>query len=57
MGEAAGKDGKLEKSKKLFLEADDIFKEVLGVEYPFYSQQIYRKYVDIARESKEFVKY
>ena len=57
LGEAAGREGKLEKSKKLFLEADGIFKEVLGVEYPFYRQQVYKKYVDISKESNEFVKY
>ena len=57
LGEAAGNDGKLEKSKTLFLEADGIFKEVLGVEYPFYRQQIYKIYVDIAKEHNEFVKY
>ena len=57
MGQAVGRNGNLEKSKKLFLEADGIFKEVFGVEYPFYRQQIYRKYVEIAKMSNKFVKY
>jgi len=54
---AVGMAGNLEKSKKLFLEADEIFKSVHGVEYPFYQQQLFRKYAEIAKQDIKFVKY
>ena len=47
MGESTGREGNLEKSKKYFLEADDIYQEVYGVEYPFYQEQIYSKYAQL----------
>ena len=57
LGEASGKEGQLEKSKNYFREADGTYKVVLGVEYPFYRQQIYKKYVKISKGAMEFVKY
>ena len=47
MGEAAGRKGYLEKSKMYFLEADDIYQDVFGVEYPYYQEQIYSKYAKV----------
>ena len=47
MGEATGREGYLEKSKKYFLEADDIYQDVFGVEYPFYQEQIFSKYAKV----------
>ena len=57
LAEAVGMEGNLEKSKKLFMEADEIFKVVLGVEYPFYQQQIFRRYAEISKMSRKFIKY
>ena len=49
MGEATGREGYLEKSKKYFLEADDIYQDVFGVEYPFYQEQIFSKYAKVVQ--------
>ena len=44
LGEIAGRKGRLEESKKYFIEADDIYRKVFGSEYPWYRQQIFNKY-------------
>ena len=57
IGEAAGRNGQLQKAKINLKEADQIFKEISGPDYASYKDQIYKIFVSSSRESKQFVRF